>query len=168
MKRFELTDDLLTGIADIDNQHRAILELGNRIMDPAAVKATGTEFEDAVSYLSTHVINHFIAEEFAMLQSGYPHYEHHRQWHDRFRQDVNGYAEQSRIEGMSKDLKLKISFALEKWLLEHVRIADRSLADYLKEEGHAGKVHLPSMESFKEKKQRPETFARRTAGAGPD
>ena len=89
MKRFELTEDMLTGIPDIDAHHRTLLELGNRVMDTSIVK-TGDKkvFDEALQFLADYVIYHFAAEEYVMSEYGYPHDGNHRQWHERFKGEV--------------------------------------------------------------------------------
>jgi hemerythrin len=158
MKLFELTEDLLTGNKDIDEHHRALLKLGNLVVQPSAIKAEGTIFEEAINFLSDYVTYHFAAEEYVMVSSNYPNYEHHRQWHERFRNDVSTYAHRAQTEGASKDLKLKVSFAIENWLLEHIRITDRSLAKYLQEQSGNTNMSLPTIRVLKEKGILPKEF----------
>ncbi|MCK9197080.1 MAG: hemerythrin domain-containing protein [Syntrophales bacterium] len=158
MKLFELTEDLLTGNKDIDEHHRALLKLGNLVVQPSAIKAEGTIFAEAISFLSNYVMYHFAAEEYAMVSSNYPNYEHHRQWHEHFKHEVSIYVNQAQAEGASKDLKLKVSFAIENWLLEHIRITDRSLAKYLQEQGIDTNIYLPTIRTLKDKGKLPEAF----------
>jgi hemerythrin len=150
MRRLELTEDLLTGVEDIDEQHRTLLELGNRVINPSAYKKDGTIFEDALKFLADYVIYHFAAEEYVMIESNFPNYEHHRQWHEHFKQEVSDYVNRAQTEGISKDLKLKVSFAVENWLLEHIRITDSSLAKFLQQQKGGTSMHLPSVRSLKD------------------
>jgi len=158
MRRFELTDDLLTGIQAIDSHHRRLIELGNAVIDPSAIKGDALNFEDALKFLTDYVIYHFAAEEDVMVESGFPHYETHRQWHERFKQDIMEYANQARVVGVPKDIKLRISFAIENWLLEHIRITDRSLAKYLQEQAGGTDIRLSSIQTLKKKGKLPDAF----------
>lgn len=162
MKRFELTDDLLTGIADIDEHHRILLELGNRVTAPAAVKADGAIFANALRFLSAYVIYHFTAEEYVMMEAAFPGYEHHRQWHDRFKYEILGYVDQASREGVSEELRLKISFAMENWLTEHIRISDRGLAEFLRQQKPGVPIHLPDISAFKELAKIPADLAKQS------
>jgi hemerythrin len=158
MERFELTADLITGIADIDDHHRTLLELANRVVNPSAIKADGPIFGEALNFLAEYVVYHFAAEEYVMTELGYPNEIHHRQWHDRFRDDVAAYVVQAKREGVSKDLRLKISFAVETWLLEHIRITDQGLARFLKKQGGSASVRLPDTRTLKAAGKLPENF----------
>jgi hemerythrin len=161
MKRFEMTEDLLTGVEDIDSHHRRLLELGNKVIDPSAIKTDGVIFKEALTFLSDYVIYHFAAEEYVMALADYPHYEHHRQWHERFRSEISNYANLVRADGITKDLMLKVSFAVENWLLEHIRITDRELGNFLKQQGNPAFVHLPSLRTLKDASKLPEDFDER-------
>ena len=158
MERFELTSDLITGIADIDAQHRTLLELANRVVNPSAIKSDGPMFEGALNFLAEYVVYHFAAEEYLRAESGYPNEIHHLQCHDNFRDDVAAFVAQARREGISKDLRLKVSFAIENWLLEHIRITDQDLAHFLKQQGRVASVRLPDVRTLKEARKLPENF----------
>lgn len=158
MKRFAMTDDLITGIEDIDEHHKMILELGNQVIVPSAVKAGGPLFDNALQFLANYVIYHFAAEEFVMMECAFPQYDHHRQWHDRFKHEVLGYVNQVTKEGMSQDIRLKVSFAMENWLIEHVRITDRALATFLQQKACVP-IHLPAVRALKEAGRLPEDFS---------
>ena len=158
MRRLELTEDLRTGVEDIDEHHRTLLELGNKVINPSAYKEDGTIFEDALKFLADYVIYHFAAEEYVMIESNFPNYEHHRQWHERFKQEVSDCVNRAQTEGISKDLKLKVSFAIENWLLEHIRITDCSLAKFLQQQKGSTSIHLPSVRALKDMGKLPGEF----------
>ncbi len=158
MRRFELTEDLLTGVEDIDAQHRVLLNLGNKVVDPSAIKGEEKIFTDALAFLGDYVVYHFVAEEYVMEAANYPHYEHHRLWHERFKQEVSRYVEQARREGITKDLRLKVSFAIEDWMLEHIRVTDRALANFLRQRESDVTVHLPDARTLKNAGKLPENF----------
>jgi hemerythrin len=104
------------------------------------------------------VIYHFAAEEYVMIESNFPNYEHHRQLHERFKQDVTAFVKRAQTEKISKDLKLKVSFAIENWLLEHIRITDGSLAKFLQQQKGGALMHLPSVRALKDMGKLPGEF----------
>ncbi len=158
MERFVLTPDLITGIADIDGHHRTLLELVNRVVDPSAIKSDSPMFAEALQFLTEHIEYHFAAEEYVMKETGYPSEVHHCQLHDRFRDDVTAYVAQARREGISKDLRLKVSFAVENWFLEPIRITDQGLASSLKLRDGAASLRLPDVMTLKKAGKLPENF----------
>ena len=63
MNRLELTDDSLTGIKEIDNQHRQFLDQGNKILFPEAVRLRGEDILDGLKFLIRYVDEHFSTEK---------------------------------------------------------------------------------------------------------
>jgi hemerythrin len=97
-----------------------------------------------LTFLSNYVDYHFAAEENVMHSTGYERAEQHQHWHNTFRKEVASLVEQARTEGVSKGLKLKLSFAIENWLLDHIRITDRQLAQHLVHQSGLRVIELPS------------------------
>jgi len=163
MNRFELTNDLCTGITDIDDQHRTILELGNRVVALSAIREDEKIIEEALRFLTDYVVYHFAAEEYAMTQFRFPNADHHRAWHGRFRNEVLGYVDRTKIIGLPKDLRLQVSFAFENWLLEHVRITDLGLARFLQQHRDKEEVSLPTVGALETAGKLPAGFVDRIA-----
>jgi len=145
MRRFELTPDLITGVAEIDAQHRALLALANQILDTPD-EASPAIFLRAVSFLARYIIDHFAAEEAVMAQAEYPGTRFHLEFHDRLRRETAEIVRRSQREGASKSTKLAVSFMLEDWLIYHIRETDRDLANFLRDRSVGGKVlRLPDI-----------------------
>jgi hemerythrin len=169
MGRFELTADMMTGVQDIDEQHRNIVALGNKVTDLSAIRTDKALFEDALRFLADYVIYHFAAEEFAMLAVCYPNYDHHRRWHEHFKEDITNYYGQAKAKEISPDLRLKISFAIENWLQEHIRITDQEFAKFLQQKGGSVLIRLLKARDLKDAGKLPEDINERlTKAASPD
>jgi hemerythrin len=161
MGRFELTDDLLSDVPDIDDQHRALLELGNRVVGPEALKQGPAVFREALSFLAAYVRYHFAAEEHVMQNAGYPRLAQHRQWHDRFRQNIDGLAARANGSGVSRAIAIEVSFAIETWLLEHICITDRDMAAFLRQCSGGKNSRLPDVATLKKAGSIPDDFDER-------
>lgn len=161
MGRFAFTDDLITGYQDIDNHHKTIIELGNRIVGLPPFKINQVVFQDALKYLADYVLYHFTAEEYVMSMTNYPSTEYHILWHQRFKEDIADYRELGMIQGISQDLMLKISFAVEDWLMQHIRVTDRALASFLQQKGSDFDGRLPSVFALKAIHKLPPDFNER-------
>jgi len=161
MHRFELTSDLLTGMSDIDNQHRALLDLANEVLY-GDLDEEPLLFQRALSFLSNYIIYHFTAEEAAMTESGYPRARFHQEFHDRLRRAFSALVTQAANEGVSKALKLAIYFLLEDWLLYHIRETDRELAAFLRDTSPGGTIRrLPEIRPLKASGALPAEFDER-------
>jgi hemerythrin len=166
MDRFVLTADLVTGVPDIDDQHRTLFGIANRVVDPSTIDKGEPFFREILTFLAGYVRYHFAAEEHVMTNSGYPRLEQHRRWHDNFRAEVAELTEAARTAGVSKALKLRVSFAVEDWLMGHIRMTDRDLADYLVQQLGPRIVRLPDVATLKQAGLIPADFHERFATAG--
>jgi hemerythrin len=158
MDRFVLTADLVTGVPDIDDQHRTLFAIANRVVDPSTIDKGEPFFREILAFLAGYVLYHFAAEEHVMTNAGYPRFEQHRRWHEDFRAEVAELTEAARAGGVSKALKLRVSFAIEDWLMGHIRITDRDLADFLVQELGLHTVRLPDMQTLKNAGRIPADF----------
>ena len=162
MKRFELTDDLITGLADIDEDHRELFELGNRITDPSFLNSDRQIMEDTLSLLSDYIVYHFAAEEYAMFHAGYSGFENQCLWHKNFQQQISQCIGLGKKTGITKELLAKIAFSIEKWFLEHIRIMDLGFAQFTQRQGIRS-VNLPSVRKLVESGTLPKDFNPRVA-----
>ena len=167
MGRFKLTGTLVTGNQDIDHQHRTLLELGNRVVEPSAVDDNPALFHEALGFLAAYVDYHFASEEHVMRETGYPRYQQHREWHQRFRQEVAELVRLEQVDDDSKALRLRVSFAIEDWLLAHTQIMDAELAKFLRQQRGGTVVKFPDVRTLKQAGSLPHDFneACRSVGA---
>ena len=129
---FSWNDNLETGIATIDRDHKAIIHLIN---ETAAVAASGRHPFAATERLQKLVglfQRHFLKEQGVMAVAGYLGYAEHRNEHDEFLAAFQTMIEQSaggrlRIDG-------SICYAL-KFIIGHRSGADAKLADFMELRG---------------------------------
>jgi hemerythrin len=132
MPRFRLTDELLTGIDGVDQQHRMLFELANRIVDPETERGADVAVFASLAFLSEYVQDHFAAEESAMAAVGYPDRDNHARAHDDFRKLIAVLLEQSLEERNITELRRSLARAVSVWLVHHVRVDDKAMAAYLR------------------------------------
>jgi len=131
MKKFELSNDMLTGIEVIDNQHRKLLSWGNELSTEdteAAVK----KVDEALNNLTLYVSYHFRAEEEAMNRYGYEKLEKHQKQHKRLMLEVDKLVNRSKKEGASRGLLIELQYQFIDWFLYHIKEWDQPFADFLK------------------------------------
>jgi hemerythrin len=149
MNRFVLTGDLITNVPDLDAQHRKLFEFANQVVDPSTLDQGADFFLKVVTFLAGYVDYHFAAEEMIMLETQFPRFELHHKWHVQFKSQVAEIAELAMNSGVSKALKLKVSFAVENWLLDHIRISDRELAKFLVHQRGTNAIVMPNAKRLK-------------------
>ncbi|WP_183356341.1 bacteriohemerythrin [Geomonas silvestris] len=126
------TNDLATGVADIDNQHREIFARVNRLSEACAEGKGKEEVLKLLNFLEDYVREHFAAEEKLQIREGYPEYAAHKAMHARFIADLERLASTFREEGATLSLVIMTNKTLTAWLVQHISKVDMELAAYLK------------------------------------
>lgn len=127
---FEWTKDFETGIAQIDKQHKRLVELLNELY-AGSVKAGTEEKEvyDILMQLFDYAGEHFRDEEKLMEAGGYKEIDEHKAEHANFEAKIrnfksdikNGYPITFQLIGFLKD-----------WLREHILGSDQKYVSVLK------------------------------------
>ncbi len=122
-----LPPDLLTGHAEVDSQHAAILGEVERLrgLSPAEVSVS-------LSFVRQYAISHFSYEEQVMEEIGYPELESHRQLHLRFFDRFMQLKARIEREGATPENVAALADMVERWVKEHVLGVDRRLAAFIR------------------------------------
>ena len=161
MHQFELTPDLITGVAEIDAQHRVLFDLANDVLQMPDLGGNPALFRHAVSCFASYVIDHFAAEEAAMANTRYPSARFHKELHDRLRRECAGIVAHAEQERMCSVSKLSIYFMLEDWLVYHISETDRELAGFLRDQSPRATIpRLPDVRTVRESGVIPAGFSK--------
>ena len=133
--KYELTKDLETGNRIIDNEHRELLNAVNALLDACSAGKGRAQVSSTVKFLNDYVDRHFAHEEQLQKQSGYPGYEAHHAFHEKYKQTLReitaGMSDNCSIADLAK-LNGHVSL-----LVSHIRTEDKKLGAFLnKEYGH--------------------------------
>lgn len=141
MKPIELTDDMITGIDDIDDQHRELFKWANEIASGEMMEDDG-KFLVALDNLGEYVYNHFRAEEYAMERYDFDGLDKHQGQHRRLYKEVNELIERFKYEGPSKGLKVELQYLVTDWYILHIKEWDKPFADFMRSK-NVSAVTLP-------------------------
>jgi len=125
-------DELATGIHEIDDQHRELLQ-NIACLDEATRSGNLQRSLDILSYLEGYTSNHFASEERHMASIGYPRLAEHRSLHVAFLREFQRRRALYEANRSLASLTLDLSDWLSAWLLDHVRGADADMARHLRE-----------------------------------
>jgi hemerythrin len=120
------SDDYVTGIDSIDEQHRHLVEIVNRF-DEASRRGRGTRvMRDILNDLLGYTQEHFAHEESLMAAAGYPGLAKHQALHRQLLQKVERCQyefeqEGHRVTGAVRDL-------LRYWVESHLLQEDQEFA----------------------------------------
>lgn len=131
---FPWSDDLSVGVPRMDDQHRVLLRLINRVADLGASGASGAAIRNILNQLVEYTRFHFADEEKLMGSWGYPELEAHHKTHEAFVAEVVGLLERTGSgELIDATSLLRV---LKEWLVRHIQGTDKKYGAHF--EQHTG------------------------------
>jgi hemerythrin-like metal-binding protein len=131
MPSYEWSKRYKVDIKEMDEQHRKLFELINRLEEKAIAEKSEEAFNSVILELIRYTQVHFGHEETLMRRFKYPRFAEHLDAHNRFVKDVSGYIDESRTDRIATAQRL-LSF-LGDWIVNHIGTMDRKLAPFLRE-----------------------------------
>ncbi len=129
MKDLVLDHMLTIGIDEIDDDHKKLVNLFN-ILNHSITEGAATDYVEAVlEELINCTVWHFSHEERLMLKYGYDRFEDHKAEHKDLIESAREL-QQKFIQTGKLDEREDLEF-LERWLTEHILVADLRLGSYL-------------------------------------
>ncbi len=117
-----------TGIEEIDNQHKKLLELLNELHDGVLNNKGDDAINSVLPKLLAYTKEHFVFEEKFMIESEFPGYDKHFQKHFELSEQVEQLCEDMRDGVVINQLELAVFLA--DWLKEHIMEEDMEYARY--------------------------------------
>jgi len=125
-------DSLLTGVPQMDKEHRKLVEAIDKLMD-ACQQGKGRDIVgEILSFTVSYAKQHFKDEEQLQAKYSYPGMEAHKQIHAKFLDDVTVLVREFDQTGPSITLTGKLNKALVSWLISHISGEDRKLGEFIK------------------------------------
>ncbi len=134
MKNYiEWTDELSVGIQEIDEQHKILVGLLNRLYEAIIKKTDDLEIERVLNELAQYTVIHFAVEESLMRIFNYPDYEEHKRHHEELTQQVVDL--QRKLNQGEVSISMEVLHFLRHWLTEHIMGEDKRYGPYMLERG---------------------------------
>ncbi|MDN5505653.1 MULTISPECIES: bacteriohemerythrin [Comamonas] len=146
--------ELDTGIAEIDRQHRRIVDYINRLYELRS-SPDREGLGDVIGEMIDYTVSHFVFEESLIESAGYMFAGPHKKVHELFTRRV--IEMQTRFDA-GEDVAAELHGMLSRWLFNHIRNEDHGYVDsakvYLrmmsKESGHAAQKEQLKAEVLQE------------------
>lgn len=120
----------ITGITEVDMQHRTLIDLANRLKLAMLDGSVGRTIDAAFRELADYAERHFAVEERLMDEAGLDieHASEHREAHARFVSNLDRlWAAESESDGGSPKHHHVLEF-LTTWIHHHILITDHEMA----------------------------------------
>lgn len=127
------TDDLATGVRQIDLQHQELIEIINDLEDGLEAGSELGTLNDGLLRLTSYVMFHFATEETLMRDKlrNKEHQDHHLNEHRAFTEKITRLKSEV-MEGDARANLADLVNFLKGWLVEHINKTDKALSLNLK------------------------------------
>lgn len=126
---------IMLGIDTIDNQHRKLVDLINRLHKSMKLRQSRSISAGILDELVEYTVTHFTFEENLMKKLGYSESEDHFQKHKELVSKVNDF--RNRFSQGNATLSMDLMDFLKEWLVVHIHVTDRSYVEFFKSRGVA-------------------------------
>ena len=126
-------DTYSVGVAEIDQQHKKLIDLINQLDDAMSKGQGKTILEKILGDLINYCASHFALEEKLFDQHGYPDADDHKAKHKKMTEKVLSLQKQFQQEKMT--ITFDVMDFLQKWLDKHILGTDKKYGPYLNSKG---------------------------------
>lgn len=135
MAAFKWKEEYNLNITEIDKQHKKLMEIGKKAYDIAIIDDGYDRYDEImliIDELLEYTKYHFEYEENMLKEYNYDHIHEQVEEHGFYIYKINEVAEREDIDDNQRKVILEIIDFLSKWISEHIMIADRKYAEFLK------------------------------------
>ena len=126
-------DSLSVGIEEIDQQHKILVELINRLYTAIVTNTSDQEIHKILNELVQYTVIHFSVEESLMRIFNYPHYDTHKKHHEDLTKQVVDI--QEKVVSGEKKVDLELLNFLRAWLTKHIMGEDKLYTSFFLDKG---------------------------------
>ena len=130
MSIMKWTEELSVGNTEIDCQHKALINIINRIDSCYSDGTNEEKIIELLPELKWYASEHFKHEEVYMEEIGYPTLQGHSDVHEKLIADL-GEVIKSCLNGEFMEAEEMTEF-FKKWLINHIKIEDMKYAEHAK------------------------------------
>ena len=134
---YEWNDDLRTGVADVDSQHKELIRRLNSLLESCIAQKDENAIGTYLDFLREYVAFHFAAEEREMVGHQYPGLAEHVAEHESFKKRVNQLYRSHVERGESIQILVATVRSSGEWLINHIHKTDKAMAADLVKQGNA-------------------------------
>ncbi len=115
-----------TGVADVDHEHRELVELINRLHDQLGSDAPATTISAFLGEVFARISAHFALEESIMRKHSYDEYVDHKSDHEKLLDDIRDIMDDFEA-GKYADYSEVLAGVIRDWFIEHFKTKDARL-----------------------------------------
>ncbi len=152
MERMEFTDNLCTGIIELDDQHKELFTWGNALLFSEEIVPHTLNFIDALGFLFKYARYHFLSEEAIMKLYSYDRIDAHMNQHKRLRREVDRLYDRAKKDGWAKGFNAELQYFFSDWYVYHIMEWDKSLAVFVRKT-ESESISMPKLNDLRKLKE---------------
>ena len=129
----EWSNELNTGIEEIDKQHRELFARFNSLLEAYSAGKGKDEIIGFHDFLTSYVQEHFKSEEEMMLRHSYPGYDEQLIEHESFRTQLSEIRQNLMATKIENNDLISIGDCVADWLIDHIHKKDRLFGEFLRQ-----------------------------------
>lgn len=133
MALFNWSDKYSVSVAEMDNQHKELVNILNEIFDAMSERKSNEVLGKIIAKLVNYTRMHFSAEERYMQKYNYPGYAGQKREHDAFIAKIQTF--QNDFNAGKLTLSLDVSSFLKNWLIQHISVEDKKYGSFFNQKG---------------------------------
>lgn len=134
---FKWKEKFSCNIEEIDNQHKTLFDLGQRIYNVVSLNDGYDHYDEilnTISALQNYTVYHFDYEEKLMEDYNYPDIENHKKQHKAFIHKVTNL-DAEYIDDHQKKVSMDLLVFILDWIETHILKSDMNYKDFLNKKG---------------------------------
>jgi hemerythrin len=133
MTSLEWRPELLLNVAEIDRQHREMVDRAGRLQEAISEGQTQEQIRPMLSALIAFTEMHFNSEEAMMLAHAFDGHAAHRPEHQKLLEQI--YLVDKDLSSGRIDPCQALALFVQVWIDQHILSFDRQFAEFLKSKG---------------------------------
>jgi len=125
MSHLQWRDEFSVGIAEVDHEHRKLIELINELQKDLQAGSDTKKIMQSLGEIYAQISSHFALEEKMMRNTRYPSYAEHKEDHETLLDDLRDIMDAVEDDGVLDDTLLTDD--LDRWFSDHFRTHDAKL-----------------------------------------
>ncbi|MHC4442627.1 MAG: bacteriohemerythrin [Planctomycetota bacterium] len=133
MDKLVWTEDYSVGIPKIDDQHKQIISMINRLIEQPEATSDSEIVSDIVMEMTQYAQQHFQTEEQLMADHGYPDFDEHKQQHTAYKKKTVEFCTATMVG--TDNIPDTIFNYLQDWWINHIQNTDMKYKPFFANKG---------------------------------
>lgn len=135
MALFDWSNEYSVGVGLMDNHHKKLFDIINRIHSGVKDKAADAVIGSAIRELLDYTVYHFGEEEKMLAACNYPNMAYHKDLHQKFIAGLQA-AKKDVDDGMAVFAATRVMNTSVDWLKQHILSVDKGYEALVKQHGY--------------------------------